>query len=412
MLILENRLSRLYRIPLTKAAHKTERIHSLDALRAIMMLLGLVLHSAMTYLDFPTEAWSLKDPRTTQLFSDFLVFYIHAFRMPVFFFVAGFFGALLFYERNPRRMIKNRVARIVFPLIVFLFLLYPVTKFSFGYTSAVFAGQKNPMQSVLGTFSDLSSLLPDKTFHLWFLYYLVLITAITITIGYILKAMSPLTRTIKARYHCIVRNALIRVLFLAGIIYTLLSFFGTAMVDASVSFIPDRNTLIYFWFFYLMGWLLFTSKDCFVYLRQYDWVSVILATILIAVEGLLILNWGLAPNGDTPILVMLSSLTVSLFLFGITGLFIRYYSSYSLRMRYLSDASYWVYLVHLPLTALLPAFVVNLPLPAFGKFLLVLSGTTVICFVSYHFLVRDTFIGQFLNGKRYARKSNPPLHPR
>lgn len=29
--------------------HKTERLHSLDALRAIMMLLGLVIHSAITY---------------------------------------------------------------------------------------------------------------------------------------------------------------------------------------------------------------------------------------------------------------------------------------------------------------------------------------------------------------------------
>jgi glucan biosynthesis protein C len=29
--------------------HKTERLHSLDSLRAIMMLLGLVIHSSITY---------------------------------------------------------------------------------------------------------------------------------------------------------------------------------------------------------------------------------------------------------------------------------------------------------------------------------------------------------------------------
>ena len=29
--------------------NKPERLHSLDSLRAIMMLLGLVLHSAITY---------------------------------------------------------------------------------------------------------------------------------------------------------------------------------------------------------------------------------------------------------------------------------------------------------------------------------------------------------------------------
>ncbi|WP_296311630.1 hypothetical protein [Winogradskyella sp. UBA3174] len=29
--------------------HKTERIHALDSLRAIMMLLGIVIHSAIAY---------------------------------------------------------------------------------------------------------------------------------------------------------------------------------------------------------------------------------------------------------------------------------------------------------------------------------------------------------------------------
>jgi glucan biosynthesis protein C len=72
-------------------------------MRAITMLLGLVLHSAISYgkIDYG-EAWSLKDPETTSLLFDLLVGYIHAFRMPVFFAIAGFFGALLFYERSPR----------------------------------------------------------------------------------------------------------------------------------------------------------------------------------------------------------------------------------------------------------------------------------------------------------------------
>ncbi|WP_191322041.1 hypothetical protein [Algoriphagus aquimarinus] len=31
------------------SASKTERLHSLDSLRAIMMMLGIVLHSVITY---------------------------------------------------------------------------------------------------------------------------------------------------------------------------------------------------------------------------------------------------------------------------------------------------------------------------------------------------------------------------
>ncbi len=104
--------------------YKTERIHSLDSLRAIIMLLGLVLHSALTYnVTNHGDTWSLKDPQTTHVFSDYIVFLIHSFRMPIFFLVAGFFGAMLFYERQLIKMIRNRISRIVYPFIVFIFIL-------------------------------------------------------------------------------------------------------------------------------------------------------------------------------------------------------------------------------------------------------------------------------------------------
>lgn len=65
---------------------KNERIHSLDSLRAIMMLLGIVLHSAITYgkMDY-SETWILKDPIATFFYNDYIVILIHSFRMPIFF---------------------------------------------------------------------------------------------------------------------------------------------------------------------------------------------------------------------------------------------------------------------------------------------------------------------------------------
>jgi peptidoglycan/LPS O-acetylase OafA/YrhL len=73
-------------------------------------------------------------------------------------------------------------------------------------------------------------------------------------------------------------------------------------------------------------------------------------------------------------------------------------------MRYISDASYWVYLLHLSLTAILPGLIVDWPMHAIVKFLFVLISTGIICFVSYHYLVRNTFIGKFLNGRKYSKK--------
>jgi peptidoglycan/LPS O-acetylase OafA/YrhL len=70
-------------------------------------------------------------------------------------------------------------------------------------------------------------------------------------------------------------------------------------------------------------------------------------------------------------------------------------------MRYIADSSYWVYLIHLPFTAIIPTFIWEFPLTAVVKFLIVLTTTILICLVSYHFLVGATFIGNFLNGRKY-----------
>jgi fucose 4-O-acetylase-like acetyltransferase len=72
---------------------RVRRYHSLDALRAAMMLLGLVLHSAASYTRTPLRAaWPYHDTHNSIVF-DLLLFFIHLFRMPIFFVVAGFFAA-------------------------------------------------------------------------------------------------------------------------------------------------------------------------------------------------------------------------------------------------------------------------------------------------------------------------------
>ena len=369
-------------------------------------MLGLVLHSALTYnITYHGDAWSLKDPKTVSFFSDSIVFLIHSFRMPIFFLVAGFFGALLFYERQPIRMIKNRISRIVYPFLVFLFILWPITVFAFGYTDAVFTNQENPFIIALEPFSNVLAFLPQTTSHLWFLYYLALISAFTILLGLLTKKAGHLTLKLSKVFNWIIQRPLARILVFSGLTFLILSILGTSMVEASVSLIPELNTFTFYLFFYLIGWILFKSKHLLDTLVNYDWPCTILAIVLATMQGLTIQNSNLEPNANSGMLILYSSVVVCLFTFGITGLFIRYGSKHSSVMRYISDSSYWVYLIHLPITAIIPAFIWKLPFSAVVKFLIVLSVTTLICFISYHYLVRNTFIGKFLNGRKYPSKS-------
>ena len=70
--------------------------------------------------------------------------------------------------------------------------------------------------------------------------------------------------------------------------------------------------------------------------------------------------------------------------------------------RYLSQSSYWVYLLHFPLQFTLAYyFFSEYSLSPMLAFFGVLLSSTIICLLSYHFLVRGTFIGSFLNGRRF-----------
>lgn len=137
---------------------------------------------------------------------------------------------------------------------------------------------------------------------------------------------------------------------------------------------------------------------------RFDWLCSILAVILFTIHFLMPDHMFMSESYNYHMNVIIKSIDVWLFVFGITGLFLHYGSNYSLRMQYISDASYWVYLIHFSLTIFLAGLIYKWPLHATLKFTIVFITTTTVCFITYHYLVRATFIGKFLNGRKYPRK--------
>ena len=100
-----------------------ERRHDLDALRAIAMLLGIVLHAALSFLPF---GWMVTDQNTHSYFG-VMVEAIHGFRMPLFFLLSGFFTAMLWRKRGLGALILHRFKRIFLPLLIGMFTIIPLT---------------------------------------------------------------------------------------------------------------------------------------------------------------------------------------------------------------------------------------------------------------------------------------------
>ncbi|MEL6109891.1 MAG: acyltransferase family protein, partial [Planctomycetota bacterium] len=97
------------------------RRHDLDALRAIAMLLGIVLHAALSFAPIP---WAVSDSRQHPFF-EVLFAFIHGFRMPLFFLISGFFTAMLWRQRGVVALIQHRAKRIALPLLIGCFSIVP-----------------------------------------------------------------------------------------------------------------------------------------------------------------------------------------------------------------------------------------------------------------------------------------------
>ena len=162
----------------------TRRYHAFDNLRGIMLMLLLVLHASISYMVTPLgTTWPFKDSSTHMMF-DIAGAFIHTFRLPLFFVMAGFFGAMLYYERGAGKFLKNRLQRIAIPLVVFWVVLAPLILSPFALLhlddgSRTFRGLMSWLIS-----ADARSYL--HFFHLWFLfdlliYYAAILLLIPIT---------------------------------------------------------------------------------------------------------------------------------------------------------------------------------------------------------------------------------------
>ena len=155
----------------------TNRIHSLDAYRGVLMLLGIVLHSAIPFMHGGDDV-------STGVVK-FSFWSVHLFRMPAFFVLSGFFGALLWQRYGASGMLMNRFERLALPLMASLSVAIFVIFFPVLLIDRWFNHSGNILVDAFD--QTMSEIIPlGDPGHLWFLYYLVVMTYQTIILRFLL----------------------------------------------------------------------------------------------------------------------------------------------------------------------------------------------------------------------------------
>ncbi len=383
----------------------TTRLYALDNLRALMMWLGIVLHVAAIHMvnDSPLP-W--RDERTT-VAADLLTAFIHAFRMPVFFILAGFFVAMLVQKRGANEMLRNRLRRLGLPFVVFwppLFVACVV--FALLYVHRMVRGTWGLDPAVMPVGPHVPTGL--VTMHLWFLWMLMWFCVLTVPFLWLGRRLPAATVRGAAGVLGRLGGTAWGFALLAAPLAWVGAFYPQGIVVPSGAFFPPPAEWLHNGLFFVFGGVLWHQQQVLLprYTRHWAWLGLGGLPFFLMTGALAEAQWRhLLPGWNLPLAIAWVYNCASwLWSFAFIGLFLRYLQRPHRWLGYLADSSYWVYLLHMPLTIGFGALLYGAPLPAMVKITLNVMATTAVCLATYHLCVRFTAVGALLNGKRHARR--------
>jgi peptidoglycan/LPS O-acetylase OafA/YrhL len=304
--------------------------------------------------------------------------------------------------------------RIVVPFVVGWFVLKPLVVSGWTMGFASMRGDYDFWAAIVAAFADLKTL-PAGIFtqtHLWFLYYLALITALTLAlralaIGVVGRREDQFMRRVDSCIAWLTRSPWALPVLVAPTAITLLQMNIWGMDTPDRSLMPSGPVLVVYGGFFCFGWLLDRKPAAMAgvaLLSPSRWIgaAVGLATVLLLID--------IQMDPGHPQIVAAHRAFVAgyaLMMWSLVFLTIGVFGKLCRRtrpwVRYVADSSYWMYLIHLPVVVWLQVAVAEVPVHWSLKLPFVSAVTIALAVLSYDLVVRSTFVGAILNGRRRDR---------
>ena len=270
----------------------------------------------------------------------------------------------------------------------------PPTSFDIGFSPNPCPRKLGAPQSGVGAFTPLDWLFTwvGGLFHLWFLWHLLLlVAALAVAARLGLEFRNP-------QWWLLVPLSFVPHHFMQEIVFD---------TDTDAGLLPAPRVFLYYAAFFAFGVFSYERR---IEVRRWWTVALLPALLLVFPAGMLLLNVevqavGLSP--ETPpvglgwnIAAALQVAYAWLMCFGMMGLFRWIAAKERFWVRYLSDASYWLFLCHLPLVLAGQMLTVDWPISVHLKFVLITTTVVALLLAAYQIGVRYTVIGTTLNGPR------------
>ncbi len=358
------------------AAGEHQRIAGLDLWRAVLMLAGLLLHGSI-WLG-PHPVFGLIDIVS------------QSFRMGVFFAVSGFLGARALARRGPRRWLRERAVQLGVPALFGISVISPLMWLV--TVAHAEAGQPAPLLF--------------EWHHLWFLYGLLLYSGI-VAAGYRSARLRRWCGSVRARLVGSDRHMrpalLLMTLASASLLAGMAATMQSVLPHVYAAAFNKAELIAAYLPMFLLGCALASSAALRDRVLAVRGVSVVLVTLLVAcvvavVSPAYLPNaWAVAINAKVRFVGATLGPPFAFVAVLRSALSITHVGAMTRRW---SDASYTIYLLHVPMLSIGNALLVRTPLHPLAIYAVSVTGAGITCYLLHvHVVRRVAALALLLNGR-------------
>ncbi|MEL6531036.1 MAG: acyltransferase family protein [Pseudomonadota bacterium] len=381
------------------AASPRKHYHDIDGARSVLMFLSVALHAGTVYA--PARPWITGNLDRHDFF-DWLIFGLHLFITPTFFFVGGFFAVLLLTRRSAGDFLWNRFLRTAIPLIAIAVTFNMLEH----YLRWADSGGAGGVLAWIGS-ADFTEVWSSGLWqlHLWFLVSLIPMFMLAALIHVVLPQDSGPRRWAVAISDFVAT----RIAGTAWFAFGLLVFAAASTANyAAASMMPGAYDLLFpgfqSWYkitaefpFFVIGVMAALSPRLLSALTEWRWWMPYAAAMAIVFQPYAFPEQGFAIG---MIMLFLNQLAIWILVLFILQFFHRYFSKGGPRTAWLADCALSMYLFHHCFVYIFRQWLVAVEWPIWIEFTVLTAASAGTVIAIHELLVRRFALVRLLfNGK-------------
>ncbi len=397
--------------PAGRATGKPARRYELDWIRALVVLGLIPVHTALIFT--PSDDLYLKDTHTSEAMA-LIGTFLGVFGMPLLFFVAGAASWFALGARTSARYARERVSRLLVPLIFATLVISPIQAYVVtlsdpGLAAAIGAPITNPhyLDSYLSFYPQYLASYAYFLGHpsvagfvavigqLWFVLYLFVFSMMALPLFTHLRSPRGLRFIERLAEFCARPWAIFALAaplaLVDGLAHAAWSGVGMA-----------AETLLYLVCF-IYGYALYADPRFGQAMRR-QWVPALaIGLALLIIAGVFLPQRPRLPYDNSMgslFFIPLRGIGAWFWVVGLVGFAITYLSYTTRLLRYLSDAAYPIYVLHVAAIVSVGYVVIGWDVPMLVKFAVIMVAALALTLGVYEFLIRRLPVMRLLFGLR------------